>query len=123
MGPQMASLQVVVADTILKTQKIAKIAKMQIEFVKYTNFIVNFFRTSVGCHFQNETELRALATAYTAATVHYHVYEEQSTRHTTVHRGRKGPFNYFQLGFLLARVKHLNITRYLRSNKIEIVEF
>ena len=91
MGPQMASLQVVVADTILKTQKIAKIAKMQIEFVKYTNFIVNFFRTSVGCHFQNETELRALATAYTAATVRYHVYEEQSTRHTTVaHRRTAG---------------------------------
>ena len=39
------------------------------------------------------------------------------------HRGRKGPFNYFQLCFLLARVKHLNIIRYLRGNKIEIVEF
>jgi hypothetical protein len=40
-----------------------------------------------------------------------------------LHRGRKGPFNYFWLWFLLARVNHLNITRFLRSNKVEIVEF
>jgi hypothetical protein len=39
------------------------------------------------------------------------------------HRGWKGPFNYFQLCFLLARVKYLNIKRYIRSNKVEIVEF
>ena len=40
-----------------------------------------------------------------------------------VHRGRKGPFNYFQLCFLIPRVNYLNITRYLRSNKVKIVEF
>ena len=42
----------------------------------------------------------------------------------TSHPTRYSTFNYFQLCFLLARVKHLNITRYLRNNKIEIgVEF
>ena len=40
-----------------------------------------------------------------------------------LHRGWKGPFNYFQLCFLIARVNFLNITRYLRSNKVKIVEF
>jgi hypothetical protein len=41
----------------------------------------------------------------------------------TFHRGRKGPFNYFQLCKLLARIKHLDITRCPRGNKDEIVEF
>ena len=35
----------------------------------------------------------------------------------SIHRGRKGPFDYFQLCFLLGRVKHLNITKYLRTEK------
>ena len=43
--------------------------------------------------------------------------------HPTFHRGWKGPFNYFQLYFLIARVNYLNITRYLRSNKVKIMEF
>ena len=41
----------------------------------------------------------------------------------TMHSGRKGIFDYFQFCFLVARSMHLNITRYMRSNKVEIVQF
>ena len=40
-----------------------------------------------------------------------------------MHSGWKGIFEYFQYCFLVARIKHYDITRYLRSNKVEIVEF
>ena len=46
-----------------------------------------------------------------------------SSKHLGAHRGWKGPFNYFQLCYLMARIKHLDITRYLRSKEVEIVEF
>ena len=41
----------------------------------------------------------------------------------TLHSGRKGIFDYFQFCFLVARSMHLNITRSMRSNEVEIVEF
>ena len=40
--------------------------------------------------------------------------------HTEVGRA---PLFFFQLWYLQARIKHLDINRYLRSNKVEIVEF
>ena len=39
------------------------------------------------------------------------------------HSGQKGIFDYFQFCFLVARSMHLNIIRYMRSKKVEIVEF
>ena len=39
------------------------------------------------------------------------------------HSGQKGIFDYFQFCFLVARSMHLNITRYMRINEVEIVEF
>ena len=41
----------------------------------------------------------------------------------TVHSGWKGIFDYFKFCFLVARSMHLNITRDMRSNEVEIVEF
>ena len=46
-----------------------------------------------------------------------------STCHTSLHSGQKGIFDYFQFCFLVARSMHLNIIRYMRSKKVEIVEF
>ena len=35
--------------------------------------------------------------------------------------GQKGPFNHFQLCYLLARIKYLDITRYLRTGAPYVV--
>ena len=47
----------------------------------------------------------------------------RSLIHSAVHSVWKGIFNYFQFSFFVARSMHLNITRYMKSNKVEIVEF
>ena len=66
---------------------------MQIEFVTYTDFIVKFFFVLLLA-VTSKTKLnseRSPRRTHTAATVRYHVYDEQSTRRTTVaHRRTAG---------------------------------